>query len=106
MSSRSLARPPGPLGAAVTGLLLVLAAVAVPLEAGQPLHLHESTSPGIYNEEHVLASLDSLSADAPLPDAPAAAAVAPVAAAGISAGSARLTAPVVSLADSRAPPLV
>jgi hypothetical protein len=84
-------------------LLLLLIAVALPLEATQPIHLHDAGTIGIYNEEHVLASLDSVSGDLPLPDACAAVFLPHV------GGADRLTdfrlpVSVVSLADSRAPP--
>jgi hypothetical protein len=101
MIARSL---PG-LRAMMAVLLLVLASLAVPLEASQPLHLHEGSRAGLYNEEHVLASLDSLSGAVPLPDAPSAVFITVVAAACLLAGGARLSAPVLSLTDSRAPPL-
>jgi hypothetical protein len=85
-------------------LLLVLVSLAVPLEASQPPHVHEAGTAGLYNEEHVLASLDSLSGDLPLPDAGPAVFIALVASACLLAGGARLSAPVPSLSDSRAPP--
>lgn len=85
-------------------LLLVLVSLAVPLEASQPLHVHEAGTAGLYNEEHVLASLDSLSGDLPLPDAGSAVFVALVDSACLLTGGVRLSAPVPNLADSRAPP--
>lgn len=91
--------------AVMATLLLVLVALAVPLEASQPLHLHEAGSAGLYNAEHVLASLDSLSGDLPLPDAGAGVFVALVATACLLARGARPSAPVPTLSDSRAPPL-
>lgn len=86
-------------------LLLMLVSLAIPVEASQPLHLHEAGTAGLYNEEHVLGSLDSVVGDLPLPDARFAVFIALVAAARLTAGGARLSAPVVDLADSRAPPL-
>ena len=86
-------------------LLLVLISLAVPLEASQPLHVHEAGSAGLFNEEHVLASLDSLSGDLPLPDAGTGAFVALVATACLLAHGARPSAPAPILSDSRAPPL-
>ena len=85
-------------------LLLVLVCLAVPLEASQPLHVHEAGTSGLYNEEHVLAALDSLSGDLPLPDAGPAVFVALVAGARLLARGVRLSAPLLSLSDSRAPP--
>lgn len=88
----------------MAALLLVLVSLAVPLEASQPLHVHEAGTAGLYNEEHVLASLDSLSGDLPLPDARPAVFVAIVASTCLLVRGARLSAPVPSLSDSRAPP--
>jgi hypothetical protein len=85
-------------------LLLVLVSLAVPLEASQPLHVHEAGTAGLYNEEHVLASLDSLSGDLPLPGAGPAVFVALVASACPLARDVWPSAPVPSLSDSRAPP--
>jgi hypothetical protein len=86
-------------------LVLVLASLAVPLEVSQPLHLHKAGAAGLYNEEHVLASLDSLSADAPLPATPSPVCITLVARASVLARDARLSSPLPSLAESRAPPL-
>ncbi len=86
-------------------LVLVLASFAVPLEASQPTHLHKAGVAGLYNEEHVLASLDSLSADAPLPVDASALWFTLVVGASILAGGARHSAPPPNLAGSRAPPL-
>jgi hypothetical protein len=87
-------------------LLLLLVSLAIPLEASQPIHLHEAGTAGLYNEEHVLGSLDSVVGDVPLPDCRLAVFVALVADARLRAGGARCDAPVLDLADSRAPPLV
>jgi hypothetical protein len=104
-----ITRPaPGPHAGAramIATLLLVLISFAVPLEASQPLHIHEAGSAGLYNEEHVLASLDSLSGDLPLADAGAGVFVALVVSACLLARGARPSAPVPTLSDSRAPPL-
>jgi hypothetical protein len=90
----------------MVALLLVLVALAVPLEASQPLHIHEAATVGLYNEEHVLASLDSLSGDLPLPDLGPAVFITLVASASLLGRGARLSAPFPSLSDSRAPPSV
>lgn len=92
--------------AVMATLLLLLVSLAVPLEASQPLHVHEAGTAGLYNEEHVLASLDSVSGDLPLPGAGSAVFVALVVSTCLLARGARLSAPVASLSDSRAPPLV
>lgn len=91
--------------AAMVTLLLALVALAVPFEATQPLHLHKAGSAGLYNEEHVLRSLDSVSGDLPLPAAPFTVFCTLVAGACLTAGGARLSAPVPDLAESRGPPL-
>ena len=90
--------------AVMAALLLVLVSLAVPLEASQPIHVHEAGTAGLYNEEHVLAALDSLSGDLPLPDAGPAVVVALVAGARLLPRGVRLSAPLSSLPDSRAPP--
>lgn len=87
-------------------LFLLLVSLAIPLEASQPIHLHEAGTAGVFNEEHVLASLDSVVGDVPLPDCRLAVFITLVADARFTADGARLDAPVLDLADSRAPPLV
>jgi hypothetical protein len=84
-------------------LLLLLISLAVRFEATQPLHRHDAGTVGLYNEEHVLASLDSVSGDLPLPDACAAVFLPHVGGADRLTGF-HLPASVVSLTDSRAPP--
>jgi len=91
--------------AAMVTLLLVLVALAVPLEASPPPHLHEAGTVGLYNEEHVLRSLDSVLGDLPLPDARRAVFIALATGPCLTLGGARLSAPALTLADSRAPPL-
>jgi hypothetical protein len=97
--------PYGGVRAVMVTLLLLLVSLAVPLEASQPLHLHEAGTAGLYNEEHVLRTLDSVLGDLPLPDARLAVFIALVTGACLTAGGARLSAPPLALADSRAPPL-
>jgi hypothetical protein len=46
-------------------LLTVVLALAV-IGAWQPLHLHHSDTAGLFNEEHVLAALDSVTGEIPL----------------------------------------
>src|SRR4030095_1513889 len=57
------------------GLVLLLAAAlgALLVEGGQMRHVHESDSPGLYNEQHVVQGLAALTNAAPLPEAAAAA---------------------------------
>jgi len=84
-------------------LALVLALGAV--HAALPLHLHHGASAGLYNEEHVLAALDSVSGDIPLPDAIPGVGIdlAPTKTAPPAIGPP--IAPLVRLTASRAPPL-
>jgi hypothetical protein len=55
----------------VPALLALMVGVAV-LQVTQPIDLHQASSAGLYNEEHVLTVLDSVSGDAPLPHVPGA----------------------------------
>lgn len=91
--------------AAVITLLLVLVALAVPLEVSQPVDVHEAGTAGLYNEEHVLGSLDSVLGDLPLPDVHPTVFITLVAGVCLSAGGARLSAPPLANTDPRAPPL-
>ena len=52
----------------MAAVLLAFVLAMLALHVGQPLHLHKGTTPGAYNEEHVLASLESVIGDVPLPD--------------------------------------
>ena len=105
MLGRSVSRLRPQPRAGLVALLLLLIALTVPLEASQPLHMHEGGTAGLYNEDHVLASLESVSGDLLLPDAPPMVFIPHVARGGQLAGF-RLAAPAVSLSDSRAPPAV
>jgi hypothetical protein len=86
-------------------LLLVLVSLVLPLETSQLIHLHDADTGGLYNEEHVFTSLDSLLGDLPLPGAGSATFVPFVSRAYPLTGRARPSAPAQNLADSRAPPL-
>jgi len=97
-------RPLGSLRLAAAALLLALVAVTLPLKAGQPRHVHEAATAGLYNEDHVLASLEFLGGDGPLPDPPAAVTLALIAVARARAVGTRPAAPALRSADSRAPP--
>lgn len=97
-------RPPGSLRLAAAALLLALVAVTVPLKTGYPRHLHEAPTAGLYNEDHVLASLEFLGGDGPLPELPAAVSLVLVVAACAPAGRARRARPPLRLTGSRAPP--
>ena len=89
---------------AAAALLLALVAISLPLRAGQPRHLHQATSAGLYNEEHVLAALEFVGGDVSLPDGPPGDFVALVVSPCPASLVQRHADPVASLADSRAPP--
>src|SRR5512136_3089247 len=91
-----------PVRIAAAALLLALVAVALPLKAGQLRHLHQAPSVGLYNEEHVLASLEFLGGDVPLPDPPPGVFVALVLTACVLAAGPHLAAPPRRLSDPRA----
>ena len=57
------------LGFSIALLLVAVVALGA-LHTALPLHLHHGATSGAYNEEHVLAALDSAVGDAPLPAAP------------------------------------
>ena len=95
----------GSLRLAAFALLIALVSIALPLRSSLPRHLHESATAGVYNEEHVLASLEFLGGDVPLPDAPPAVFALRVAASGAPAPDRSHETPLGNLADSRAPPL-
>jgi len=95
---------PGPLRIATITVLLALVAIALPLKGGQPRHLHQATSAGLYNEEHVLANLEFRGGDVSLPDGPPTGFVALVVAPCLTGPAERHADPVASLADPRAPP--
>lgn len=86
-------------------LLLVVAVALGVLHTAQPLHLHHGATPGVYNEEHVLAALDSATGDMPLPAAPPGAGIdlAPTEATRFT--DAPPAAPALRTTRSRAPPL-
>jgi hypothetical protein len=93
-----------PFRIAAAALLLALVAISLPLRAGQPRHLHQATSAGLYNEEHVLAALEFLGGDVSLPDGPPGDFLALVVSPCPASPAQRHADPVASLADSRAPP--
>ena len=70
-----------------------------------PLHLHHGTTAGAYNEEHVLAALDSATGEAPLPAEPPGAAIDLAPAEPPRAADAPAPDPTLRTTRSRAPPL-
>jgi hypothetical protein len=91
--------------AVLVPLLLLLGVALGLVDAAQPLHVHQATSAGLYNEEHVLAALDSLSGDAPLPHVPGAIWLPLAAGAALLAAELTLAATSLRYTDPRAPPL-
>ena len=87
-------------------LLLVVAVALGMLHTALPLHLHHGATPGAYNEEHVLAALDSATSDAPLPAAPPGAGIDLAPTEAPRSTDAPPAAPALRTTRSRAPPLV
>ncbi len=103
---KDIAHRPGLFAQALIGravLALVLALVF--LQASQPVHLHKGVTQGLYNEEHVLQSLESVTGDVPLADRAPSISVPVVAGPRMPRVGARLSSGVARHADSRAPPL-
>ena len=97
-------RPLGSLRLAAAALLLALVAVTLPLKASYPRHVHEAPTAGVYNEDHVLTSLEFLGGDGPLPDLPTAVSLALITGACALPRRMRPAVPALRLAGSRAPP--
>ena len=85
-------------------LLLVVLALLT-LHATQPVHVHKGITPGAYNEEHVLSSLESTTGDVPLPDQAPTVAIALIAPSSVLVPLPPVSSAVARHADSRAPPL-
>ena len=90
------------LGLAV---LVAVGLVALLVAGGQLRHVHESDTPGLYNEQHVVQGLAALTNAAPLPDAPAAAYLLIVVATAAIVEALRLAVPAARHAAPRAPPV-
>jgi hypothetical protein len=86
-------------------LLLVVILALLTLHAGQPLHVHKAITPGAYNEEHVLSSLESTTGDMPLPDQAPTISIALIFPSSVPAPERHVATAVARHADSRAPPL-
>ena len=88
--------------------VVLLLAVVVGLglvQTAQPLHLHHGASAGLYNEEHVLAAVESTAGEAPLPDAPPGVGIQVAPAAAPRPPDASPMPPVARHTESRAPPI-
>jgi hypothetical protein len=86
-------------------LLLVVVLALLTLHAGQPPHVHKGTTPGAYNEEHVLSSLESTTGDVPLPAQAPSISIALAAPSSVPTLERPVSSAVARHADSRAPPL-
>src|SRR5262245_65849865 len=93
------------LGTLVLYALLALAALALPLEASQPFHVHRGDTPGLYNGACALASLAAFQGAAPLPSSADSVLSAPVTETAAVAPAGCVTAALVRHTDPRAPPL-
>jgi len=93
----------------LVGLSIVLLLVAVvalgALHTALPLHLHHGATAGAYNEEHVLAALDSATGEVPLPAGPPDAGIDLAPAEAPRFTDASPARPSLRTARSRAPPL-
>ena len=105
MDSASRRTADGWSGRPGIAVLLAVALALAFISAGQPVHLHHGTTAGVYNEAHVLAALDSVTGDVPLPaDSGGVRLDVAVATAQLPPDE-RSTSSAVRLSDSRAPPL-
>ncbi|MCI0545703.1 MAG: hypothetical protein L0027_00280 [Candidatus Rokubacteria bacterium] len=102
---RSSPPAPAPASAARALALLVLIGLALLVgESTQPPHLHQGATAALYDEAHVLTTLESLPGDAPLPAPAAVTALAAVAPAPPLPARAPRAAPATRYTDPRAPP--
>ena len=99
-------RSPSWLAGSTIALLLLVGVVALgALHTTLPLHLHHGSTAGAYNEEHVLAALESATGEVPLAAEPPGAGIDLAAAEPPRAADAPLPDPTPRSARSRAPPL-
>jgi hypothetical protein len=85
------------------GIYLVVA--LVPLEASQPVHVHDGEHPGLYNVECSLAALAAFHGAAPLPSGLVPVSTAPTTDPTFHATATLFSSPLVPHPDPRAPPL-
>ena len=86
-------------------LVLLLAALALPIEGSQPLHDHDNGIPGLYDGDCLLCTLAAFQGAAPVPSPLPSAWAGVVAGAAPLASAARFCFPPVRHTDPRAPPL-
>ena len=87
-------------------VLIVLAALALPLEASEPIHVHYGEAPALYNAECVLAALAAFHGLGPLPARPASVSTALAAGAAVLVATTGVVNPLLRHTDPRAPPFV
>jgi hypothetical protein len=93
------------LGRCVGTLAIYLLVALVPLEASQPVHVHDGEHPGIYNVECSLVALAAFHCAAPLPSALVPVSAAPTTDPTFHSTATLLSSPLVPHPDPRAPPL-
>lgn len=93
------------LGALVVCVALGLAALALPVEGSQPLHVHNTSVPGIYNGDCLLYALAAFQGTAPLPSRPPSVWAGLIAAAVALPFVSGFSIPLARHTDPRAPPL-
>jgi hypothetical protein len=86
--------------------LIALAALALPLEASEPIHIHHGEAPAFYNGECLLATLAVFHGLGPLPARPTSVSTALAAGAVVLLAATGAVTPLLRHSDSRAPPLV
>ena len=92
-------------GSSIALLLLVAVVALGALHTALPLHLHHGATAGAYNEEHVLAALDSATGEVPLPAEPPGAGIDLAPAEAPRPSDAPPAGPALRTTRSRAPPL-
>ncbi len=93
------------LGALVICAVLGLAALALPIESAQPVHVHDDGTPAIHNGDCILCALAAAQGAAPLPSPLRSVWVGIVAGAAPLPSAARFSIPFARHTDPRAPPL-
>jgi hypothetical protein len=93
------------LGTLAISALVALAALALPLEASEPIHVHDGAAPGLYNGECLLATLAAFHGLAPLPSDPASVSVGLVVGTALLQSAGCIVTPFARHTDPRAPPL-
>ena len=93
------------LGRCVGTLAIYLLVALVPLEATQPVHVHDGEHPGLYTVECSLAALAAFHGAAALPSAPVSVSTASTTDPTFHATATLFSTPLVPHPDPRAPPL-